>query len=318
MSSVYLLHENPEWIAPLERALDVLGTQYEVWDISAGSIDLAAPPPPGVFYCRMSASAHTRGHPHAAQYASAVLQWLEHHQRRVVNGSRSILLEVSKVRQYMAMTAAGIRVPHTRVAVGREHVMAAADGLPYPLIVKPNQGGKGLGVQKFESRDALETYVDSDELDAGPDGTLLVQEYIQPAEPFIVRNEFVAGKHLYSVRVDTTDGFELCPADACAIDDVACPVGENASARFEILGTFSPPEIQRYEALLANHGIEVAGIEMIFGADGNTYTYDINVNTNYNEEAEALAGFGGTARAGMGAVAKHLTALLHQAMRSAA
>ena len=42
--------------------------------------------------------------------------------------------------------------------------------------------------------------------------------------------------------------------------------------------------------MLANNGINVAGIEFIQDEDGTLYTYDINTNTNYNSDAEAEAG----------------------------
>ncbi|MEM7250759.1 MAG: alpha-L-glutamate ligase [Pseudomonadota bacterium] len=311
MSRVFLLHENPEWVAPLESALDTLAIPFEVWNIAEGALDLDTVPPFGVFYCRMSASAHTRGHHLAAEYATALLLWLERHERPVVNGSRSVLVETSKVRQYMALTEAGLRVPPTRVAVGAAQVRAAAAGLGYPLIVKPNRGGKGLGVQKFDSEQALMDYVTGDAFDAGPDGTVLVQKYIQPEAPYIIRNEFVAGRHLYSVRVDTQNGFELCPAEACAIGDLACPIGEGEN-QFDILPDFEAPEIARYERLLASENIDIAGIEMIRGDDGLTYTYDINVNTNYNPDAEARA-LGPHRPGGMLSVATYLGELLQRA-----
>ena len=37
--------------------------------------------------------------------------------------------------------------------------------------------------------------------------------------------EFVNGKFLYAVEVDTRDGFELCPAEACELDS-NCPTVE--------------------------------------------------------------------------------------------
>lgn len=49
------------------------------------------------------------------------------------------------------------------------------------------------------------------------DGIALVQEYIRPANGHITRLEFIGGKFYYAVEVDATDGFELCPADACVI-----------------------------------------------------------------------------------------------------
>jgi hypothetical protein len=41
---------------------------------------------------------------------------------------------------------------------------------------------------------------------------------------------FLGGKLLYAVRVDTTLGFEIGPADVCEIGDAMCPVGERPSA----------------------------------------------------------------------------------------
>ena len=142
--------------------------------------------------------------------------------------------------------------------------------------------------------------------DPGPDGTTVVQQYAAPAEPFIIRNEFIGGRFHYAVQVDTTGGFDVCPADACKIEDLACPVGESPPARFEILPDHEPPDLQRYEALLRDHGVEIAGIEYVVDREGVAYTYDINVNTNYNQTAEERAGLGGTTDAGMIAVATFL------------
>ncbi|MGO1258718.1 MAG: alpha-L-glutamate ligase, partial [Brachybacterium sp.] len=51
--------------------------------------------------------------------------------------------------------------------------------------------------------------------------------------------------------------------------------------------TASPPLIRRYQALLTELGIEIAGIEYMTTVDGRTVTYDVNTNTNYNPEVEA-------------------------------
>jgi hypothetical protein len=112
------------------------------------------------------------------------------------------------------------------------------------------------------------------------------------------------------VRVETEGGFELCPADACEIGSLACPVGEETTApaapRFEILDGFTHPNHARYEAVLAAHNIEVAACEMIVDREGVAWTYDLNTNTNYNSAAEAAAGIAGTDRAGMRALARFL------------
>ena len=111
MSKVYVIHENGVWVEPLRAAFAELGTPYEEWFLDQGVLDLRGAPPQGVFYNRMSASSHTRGHRYAAELTAGVLAWLTRHGRRVVNGPRALDLEISKARQYAALEAASVPVP---------------------------------------------------------------------------------------------------------------------------------------------------------------------------------------------------------------
>lgn len=220
-----------------------------------------------------------------------VLAWLEANNRTVFNGTRAIRLEVSKVNQYTALRREGIRVPKTIAAVGKAQIMNAAETLGMtPFITKHNRAGKGLGVQLFHSIEALREYVYGPTFEDSVDGITLIQQYIEAPQPFITRCEFIGGKFVYAVRVDTSEGFELCPADACSIEDQFCPVGETPPAKFEIVEGFTHPILAQLEAFLAANEIAVAGIEIIEDRDGNVYAYDVNTNTNYNSDAEAKAG----------------------------
>lgn len=62
MAKIFVLHENPDWLPPLASALDATGAPWEEWLLTKRAVDLSGPPPDGVFYNRMSASSHTRGH----------------------------------------------------------------------------------------------------------------------------------------------------------------------------------------------------------------------------------------------------------------
>lgn len=290
---IYVIHENEEWTTHLFKRLDELQLPYEDWFINEGLVDLSDTPPEGVFYSRMSASSHTRGHRFAPEMADSLLAWLEHHGRTVFNGTRALRLEVSKVNQYLALNAAGIRTPKTIASNGREQIIAAAEKLGAPsFITKHNRAGKGLGVRLFHSIEALKEYLDGGEFDPSIDGITLIQEYIQAPEPFITRCEFVGGKFVYAVQVDTSEGFELCPADACRIDDLFCPAGEQPEEKpkFQVVEGFDDPIIAKYEEFLRQNDIAVAGIEFIRNAAGDIFTYDVNTNTNYNSDAEAAAG----------------------------
>jgi RimK-like ATP-grasp domain len=292
LSKVYIIHENKEWTVHLTKRLDELDVPYEEWHLDQGMINLAEAPPEGVFYNRMSASSHTRGHRFAPELTASVLFWLERHNRRVFNGSRAIQLEVSKVAQYMTLNEHGIKTPKTIAAVGKEAILNAAKEFGgQPFITKHNRAGKGLGVQLFHSVEALKQYVSGPNFEEPVDGITLIQQYIQAPEPYITRCEFVNGKFLYAVRVDTSEGFELCPADACQIGDLFCPVGEEMpeKPKFQIVEGFDDPIISKYESMLEANNIKVAGIEFIRDETGTIYTYDINTNTNYNGDAEAAA-----------------------------
>jgi hypothetical protein len=310
MTHIHVIHENPAWLEPLAAALDRQALSWHDWFLDRGVFDLSQPPPEGVFYNRMSASSHTRDHRYAAELTASVLAWLERHGRRVVNGSRALDLEISKARQYAALEAAGIHTPDTVLVLGKELLFEAARqrfGLG-PFILKPNRGGKGLGVRLFHSADALADYVDGPDYEPPVDGLHLLQQYVRAPEPLITRAEFIGGRFMYAVEVDTSDGFELCPADVCAVGDAFCPTGEEPRAKFTIIDDIDPALKRRYETFLAANGIDLAGIEFITDSEGAVYTYDVNTNTNYNADAEARAG-----RSGMETLARYLGALLNHA-----
>ncbi len=298
---VHVLHENPERYAPIGAALDAAGVPHEQWLLGDGVLDLDDPPPGGVFWSRLSASSHTRGHPHAKEHARAVLTWLESHRRRVVNGRSALELEVSKAAQLAALRAAGFDVPRTLVVAGAADLPAAARKLPAPFIGKHNQGGKGLGVRLFGSHDEFDAYIESPEYQAPVDGITLLQEYLRAAEPFITRAEVVGGEFVYAITADTArGGFELCPADACAV-----PPGAGPTGLFALREGFDHPIIGRYLAFARGQGIEIAGFEFIETADDRRVTYDVNTTTNYTADIEAVA-----ARPALPAVAAFLGRVL--------
>jgi hypothetical protein len=311
MPKIHVIHENDAWVEPLRAAFDELALPYEEWFLSEGVLDLQATPPEGVFYNRMSASSHTRDHRYAPELTGGVLRWLESHGRRIVNDGRALRLEISKVEQYEALKAYGIRTPRTLAAVGSKHLVEAARKMSGPFITKHNRGGKGLGVKLFHDVAALERHVASAAFEDSVDGITLIQEYIRAPEPYITRVEFVGGEFLYAVKVDTSLGFELCPSEACQVGDAFCPVGEQlapvaAAPRFQVIEEFKSPLVEKYRRFIADHGIGIAGIEFIQDAKGDAYTYDVNTNTNYNPAAEAAAG-----RYAMRAIAAYLGRELH-------
>src|SRR6266581_1355212 len=154
---IHVIHENAAWLDPLARALDAEHLPWRNWFLDRGVFDLSLPPPAGVFYNRMSASSHTRDHRYAAELTASVLAWLAGHGRRIVNGPRALDLEISKTRQYAALERAGIRTPRTVLVAGKDLLAGAARQYfaGEPVILKPNRGGKGLGVRLFNTAEAF-------------------------------------------------------------------------------------------------------------------------------------------------------------------
>lgn len=307
MTHIHVIHENAAWLEPLAAALDRQGLPWRDWFLDRGVFDLSKPPPEGIFYNRMSASSHTRDHRYAAELTASVLAWLERYGRRIVNGGRALDLEISKARQYAALEAAGIRTPDTVLVAGKKMLVEAARQRfgQGPFILKPNRGGKGLGVRLFRTPDALADHLAGPDYEPPVDGLHLLQQYIAAPMPLITRAEFIGGNFMYAVEVDTSDGFELCPADVCAVDDAFCPSSAEPRAKFTIIDDIEPEQKRRYEAFLAANDIGVAGIEFITDTEGTVYTYDVNTNTNYNPDAEMRAG-----RSGMDRLARYLGAEL--------
>lgn len=286
--TIYALHENPDWFPPFDQAFKGAGLEYEEWLLVDGMIDLESAPPEGIFWNRLSASSHTRDHICAKDYTRALLDWLEAHDRRVVNGRTVVEMEVSKVRQLSSLRAFGIDVPQTIAVIGKADLLLAASRMPMPFITKHNQGGKGLGVRRFDDLEAFAAYVDSDEFEEPVDGITLLQEYVRPKDGFITRVETVGYEYVYAISADAArGGFQLCPADACELDSAGRPV--EAASLFALREGFWHPVIESFLAFARRHTLEIAGFEFIETEDGRIVTYDVNTNTNYNPDVEAVA-----------------------------
>jgi len=298
MTTVHILFENEDWMPPLRQALAERGLTVVEHHTDGGTLDLSVAPPEGIWINRMSPSSHTRGHQGGVTYVTAFLRHLEAHGRRVINGSNAFELEVSKVRQDLALRRVGIRSPRTLAVIGGpERLKAAARTLPLPFITKHNQGGKGLGVQLFEDLASFDAYVDSPEFEDGVDGVTLLQQYIKPRSPHITRVEIVDGTFQYAIHSSTEGGFELCPAVACEeareAGDAFCPIGGSGTFKLADDIQADDPLVQAYVQLMRNEGLDIAGIEFVEDENGVRYTYDINGTTNYNAQVEAEHDLGG-------------------------
>lgn len=300
--AIYVIHENADWTAPLYDAFEALGLDYHDWNLSRVSLDLSQEAPQGIFYNRMSASSHSRGNRYAPEMTAGVLAWLEGQERTVINGRTALHLEISKLIQYAALRKAGLNVPKTIAGADSADIIAGFDAFGgMPVITKHNRAGKGLGVQLFRSKSALSDYVQGADFAPSVDGVTLVQRYIASPDQTINRVEFVGRELVYAVRVDTSNGFELCPADVCALEASTCMADSEPRFAFEIDTDFATSDlgqelVPKMQQVMAAEGLDVAAFEFITDSDGMAYVYDINTNTNYNSDAETRAGLSAMGR----------------------
>lgn len=295
-----IYYEHPEWFRPLFAELDRRALPYVRVHAAEHSYEVGNGRPPYVLlFNRMSPSAYLRGHGDAIFYTLQYLAYLEGLGVRVVNGTRAFQVEISKARQVALLAGLALPYPRARVIHDSREAPAGASGLRFPVVVKPNIGGSGAGVRKFEDPKALADAVAQNALDLGLDHTGLVQEFIPAAAGHIVRVEVLGGRFLYAIRVyPPRDSFNLCPADACVpradeeLTGASCVT--ELGARGFVAECYRPPEpvIRQVQEIVRAAGIEVGGVEYVTDArDGRLYYYDINALSNFVADAPRVVGF---------------------------
>lgn len=300
-----IYYEHPDWYRPLFAELDRRGVEYDAIHADRHRFDPSDTASPyAVVFNRMSPSAYTRGRGHLIFYTWQYLSHLERLGARVINGQRAWRTEISKAYQLGVLEDLGLSYPRARVIHDPSQAADAADGLRFPVVVKPNIGGSGAGIRRFETPESLGRAAASGELALGLDSTALVQEYVRAAEGRIVRVEVLNGSYLYAIRIYTPgDTFNLCPADVCqAVDGAelartACPVdAPKNNLRVE---AYTPPReiVEAVERIMDASGIEIGGVEyMIDARDGHPYFYDVNALSNFVADARRVLGFDPFAR----------------------
>jgi hypothetical protein len=303
MRPIAILYENEAWMGPLFGALDDAGAPYERVFVNDLSFDPAGPAPEwSLAVNKVSPSSYLRGHARSIAVARELLPLLEERGIPVVNGSRAFALETSKARQLLLLRQLGIRAPAARLITDPSQAPAAARELRYPVIVKPNVGGSGAHMRRFDTPEALAA--GAPELDLGPDGTGLVQEFLESQDGTSRRVEVLGGEYLYAIRIANEAGqdFNLCPADICQVDASAefdnCVVDAPAKKRLRIEAFDAPPAmIDDVLRITRIGGLDVGGVEYLIAArDGLPYVYDINALSNFVTDAPSLVGFDPHAR----------------------
>ena len=299
--SIAVFYEHPEWFKPLFAELDRRGVSYDRLLAHEHRFNPAEQDCPyALIVNRMSPSAYTRGHTQAIFYTLQYLAYLKEIGANVLNGHDAYVYEFSKARQLSLLHRLGLRYPRARVINDPSQAQAAAGELTFPVVLKPNIGGAGAKIVKFNSLDELRDVADRGELDLGIDDTALVQEYLPAEGDSIVRVEILGGEYLYAIRLFLSPGeFNLCPADYCQVPDPgqqrsAGGLADGVSGRGVPVEGFTPPDqvIADAKRIMTAANIEVGGVEYLINArDGQVFYYDINALSNFVANAPQVVGF---------------------------
>lgn len=306
-----ILYENQDWFKPLFAELDRRGVAYDRLPAAEFGFD------PRVrssryrlVVNRMSPSAYLRGHANAIFFVREFLRYFEEIGVDVLNGSRAYTVETSKALQLGIFERLGLNYPRARVINHPAEAVAAAQELAYPVIVKPNIGGSGAKIQRFEERSTLAAAARSGTLDLGVDSVALVQEFLPARDGAIVRVEVMNGAFLYALRIfpPAQGGYNLCPADICQEENGArppaaeaesgsdlafCPATEPQRRTMHIEG-YRPPDALIEDALRISReaGLDIGGLEyLVNDRDGLPYFYDVNALSNFVTDAPNIVGF---------------------------
>jgi hypothetical protein len=262
---IAIYYEHPDWFRPLFQQLDERGAHWVKVDVPDHHYDVASTEREySLLFNRMSPSAWQRGLGHAILYTVNYLAHLEAQSVRVVNGSRCFRHEISKALQLTNLEKLGLPYPKAQVINHPSQALAAAEAIGYPVVIKPNIGGSGAGIERFNSKEELRGAVEANRLYFGIDSTALVQE------------AFTAREELTRIA---------CPADA-------------PKSGMKVEG-YDPPRkvIEDVERIVELAGVEVGGIEYVIDdRTGRQMYYDVNALSNFVADPIRVVGFNPYAR----------------------
>ena len=312
---VCIIYEDEQRSEALIKAMISAGVpNIQKWLVTSGSLDIRHQPSRELLYfSRLSASAYIRNHASAIAYGEHMLFWLERNGCTVINGSTAFSLEISKMKQYIALGEVGIDYPETLVLSSREELMSAVPiwyrkTHPNVFYIKPVTGGSGSGVQRFNSLSEFQksnTVSKSTRVNTRVSNNTNTMYLVQVGEEehavwydihkkgkikgdkkVFYRAEFVNRQFLYC----------LCISAPVSVNS-ACPC--DAPTRFDTdFSIVMDPEIQFHNKrewdifknkcirFMYNNDIHVCAFEFSKPPGKSFIVYDVNINTNYSDIAE--------------------------------
>ena len=289
-----IIYEHPEWHLPLFNALDEANVSYTKIDLKHGAFAEGKLPKAKLYYNLVSPSANLRGNQRAIPFANAVCRNLESMGYVVLNGSKSIALEMSKSSQLFLLSKLGIDHPKSIVFNDADVLKNTLASFNFPMILKPEQGGSGSRMYLCNSIDEIVNLLDTNPQLWLPDNLLILQEFLQNDKSFgIVRLEYLGSRLLYAMRVVTHGAFNLCPSVVCNPEDGVegnCEIDINIKPEFYPYPEVPKEAVATGREIIAAAGHNIGSVEYLETQDGRRVFYDINSNSNLRESVASTFG----------------------------
>ena len=298
--NIAILYEHPTWSDSLFEAFN--NHAFELTKVNIGDMvfntEVKTEPAFDLAINRINIMPSASRNPQVAFQTLHYLHWLELSGVRVINGSRSHFIGASKAMQNGIFSSLGLSCPKSIAIYRGEDALAAADSIGYPVVIKPNIGGSGSGVAKYETKEELLAAIRIKSIDLGVDKTGVVQEYIE-SDGYVYRVEILGNQLFYSIKQKIQDGnFNYCAADGCSTSE-----GQNVDKEafdFCVAGTNTGIEVYEPNPSVVNNVVniihhchaDVGGVEFFIDQKtGLPCYYDFNPYSNFVSNGESLLGF---------------------------
>ncbi|MEF8818994.1 MAG: RimK family alpha-L-glutamate ligase [Haloferacaceae archaeon] len=191
-----------------------------------------------------------------------------------VNSREAVLRSRNKAETYARCARAGLPTPDTRLVsnpTDDEDLVAAVEGLDWPVVVKPNSTTRGIGVTKCHDLDSFLGVADYlsliHEFPATGDRSFLVQEFLPDARDY--RAMVVDGTYAGAVERRSADGWK-----------------HNVHRGAEAVRADLPDEARRLaEDAAAALGADWLGVDLL-RADGRWVVNETNARPTVDDEAK--------------------------------
>lgn len=297
--SIALLYEHPTWSDALIETFRSNGIDLKLINVADLSFRPDIERPNFDFAVnRVNMMPSSGRNPSVVFHTLHYLNWLETMGVTIVNGSQAHFAGASKALQNGLFSKLGLHCPQAVAVYQAQDILKAAESIGFPLIIKPNIGGSGSGIARYDSYNELETAVKSGKVDLGIDGTGLVQEYIH-SDGYVYRIEILGNRLFYSIKQKMmAHTFNYCAADGCSVTRAP----EAKAASFDHCALNQEARIQTFEAdetivaqvisIIQSANADLGGVEYLMDTKtGRPCFYDFNPYSNFVSNGQTLLGF---------------------------